>query len=101
MKWHTYLLVYILCSALCTWLLRIVFSINWGRLLRVCLATGALSFFVDYPGEQMRIWTFEDNYDYLVLEVPLENIFLLIAAIPYIRLLFLTVQRLLRRRSAL
>lgn len=97
MTWHSFLVVWVSGAALLA--LSRQFSGRRLRLLRVCVATLALSFFIDYPAEDRSIWTFMDESRVYVIEVPFENMLFMAASLPYTLAIYLSIQSRHQRRN--
>ncbi len=99
-SWHAYL-------ALQSFIAVLIFLLpsEWLRgrrmhLLRICLAAGTLSFFIDAPFEAIRVWSWGDGIHLLVGIVPIENLVLIAGSVPFAVLLYSTIGRLRRSGRA-
>jgi hypothetical protein len=64
------------------------------RILRICAAAFTLSFFVDAPFECDGVWTIEGGPHHRLLMVPIENMLLIAASVPFAILLHVLFGRL-------
>ena len=100
MTWHLFLVGYVaIGAALLAWPIAPMRE-QRRRVFRVILASFALSFFIDYPGERRPLWRFHEPSLFSILDVPVENMIFIAASVPYILTLYLGAQSLLRRLAA-
>jgi hypothetical protein len=100
MTWHTFLVGYVAVGAALLAIPIAPLRKHRLRVFRVMLASFAISFFIDYPGEHRPLWRFHEPSVFTVLDVPIENMIFIAASVPYILTLYLGAQSLLQRRGA-
>jgi hypothetical protein len=92
MNWPDFILLYAALAAALALLFRRIFAGQWWRLSRVMAAAVSLGFFIDYPAEDRHIWRFAGTSRLYLLEVPVENLILMMASIIYILLIYLPLR---------
>ncbi len=100
MTWHMFLAGYVAIAVTLLVIPIAPLRLHRLRAIRAMLASFAISFFIDYPGEHRPLWRFHEPSVFLVLDVPIENMIFIAASVPYILTLYLGAQSLLRRPSA-
>lgn len=99
MTWSEFLLLYTALAAMLLVVFHRLFAHNWWRLARVMALAGSMGFFVDYPAEDRSFWKFAGRSSFYVIEVPIENIILMVASVVYMLLIYLPLRNSLRLRS--
>jgi hypothetical protein len=98
MHWHQFLALFTTGAVFLTVAPWPAHAKRRVRLLRVAALAFVFTFFVDSPAEHRAIWSFEGELHSELLDVPIENMLLTAASVPYTITIFLTIQSLVRRR---
>jgi hypothetical protein len=70
------------------------------RMLRICAAAFALAFFIDSPFECHGVWTIEGGPHRRLIVVPIENMLVISASVPFAILLHLLAGRFRQWKTA-
>ena len=100
MTWHGFLVLQSV-AAIATFAAPITeFKGKRLRMLRICAAACALAFFVDAPFECHGVWTIEGGPHARLIIVPLENMLVISASVPFAILLHVFARRYRLSRTA-